>query len=186
MPDRPVVMMKNRDQSREESIGIYGEEAVFSILNDVFGPEIDDSVWTSELRHHVDGHKRWVPENQNALYSDFTVPDDYGTLAGWMVENGIQVPKDWLGAKLLYHIEVKSTTKSVDDPFFMSHLQMNKARKIGEGTFNNNQPGEVFVIFRVYDAEGQEPGLAVYCDPWNMIQEGKLNCETREWKVAPV
>ena len=184
--DRPVVMMSKRDQSREESIGIYGEEAVFNILKDIFGTEIDDSVWMSELRHYVDGHKRWIPADPTTLYSDFTVSDEYGKLARWMVENDIQVADDWLGASLRYHIEVKSTAKTVDDPFFMSHLQMRKARELADRRSRNGDTKEVFVIFRVYDVEGQEPGLEVYCNPWRLIQEGRLDCETQEWRVTPV
>jgi hypothetical protein len=185
--NRPLVMMSNRDQSREEGIGICGEQAVFSILKDVFGTAIDEAVWTSELRHHVDGYKRWVPEDQTTLYSDFTVSDEHGTLTSWMIENDVSVPNDWLGAKLRYHIEVKSTAKTIDDPFFMSHLQINKARDLAEKRRSSNDDDkDVFVIFRVYDVDGPEPGLEVYCNPWKMIKEGMLNCETQEWRVTPV
>jgi hypothetical protein len=180
---RPLAMMTNRNQSREESIGIYGEQAVFNILKDIFGAAINDSAWTSELRQHVEGCKPWVPEDPTVLYADFTVRDETGKLANWMIANGVKLPAGWAPCDFLYHIEVKSTAKNVDDPFFLSHLQMSKAKEISETRSKN--PREVFVIFRVYDVESDEPGLEVYCDPWRMIESGRLNCEAQEWRVSP-
>jgi len=187
--ERPLVMTSGRDQSREEKIGIWGEEAVFNILQDIFGAAIDESAWTSELRHHVQGHKIWVPEDPDMLYSDFTVYDRTGTLSNWMVDNGVEVPPHWKshddGEHVLYHIEVKSTAKEfADDPFLMSHLQMDKARELSELSTKKN-PREVFIIFRVYDVESERPGLEMYCDPWGMVQAGGLNCVTQEWRVTP-
>jgi hypothetical protein len=189
--ERPPVITTGRDQSREENIGIRGEHAVFNILQDIFGASIDESAWTSELRHHVAGYKPWVPDDPTALYSDFTVRDRNGILANWMIENGVKVPADWepedKEKDLLYHIEVKSTAKPyVDDPFFMSHLQMNKAREIA-GMKSRSGSGalkEVFVIMRVYDVEAEEPGLEVYCNPWGMLQREELRRETQEWRVC--
>jgi hypothetical protein len=182
--ERPLVMIPGRDQSREQKVGIWGEEAVFNILKDIFGATIDESSWTSELRHHVQGYKVWNPEDPNMLYSDFTVLDRTGNLSTWMVANDIKVPPTWnRHDDVLYHIEVKSTAKEhADDPFFMSHLQMDKAKEMSESTAQN--PREVFVIFRVYDAESELPGLAVYCDPWGMVQRGELHCAPQEWRVT--
>jgi hypothetical protein len=187
---RTPVIMTGHDQSREESVGIRGEHGIFNILRDIFGASIDESAWTSELRHHVAGYKPWVPEDPSALYSDFTVRDRNGVLANWMIANEVKVPADWeaegRAKDMLYHIEVKSTAKPyVDDPFFMSHLQMDKAREIGgmRSPSRSGGPKEVFVILRVYDVEGEEPGLEVYCDPWGMMERGELSRETQEWKV---
>lgn len=186
--ERPVVMMSGRDQSREESVGIHGEEAVFHTLKDIFGSEVDESMWTSELRHHVQGFMPWTPEDPTELYSDFTVRDRNGVLANWMLANKIQIPPGWEPADFRYHIEVKSTTKSVEDPFYMSHLQMDKARRISEMEKSLAGPREVFVIFRVHglDLHGEaEAGLEIYCDPWRMVERGELGVETWEWRVTP-
>jgi hypothetical protein len=187
---RTPVIMTGRDQSREESVGIRGEHGVFNILRDIFGASIDESAWTSELRHHVAGYNPWVPVDPSALYSDFMVRDQNGVLANWMIANEVQVPADWEAEgkvkDMLYHIEVRSTAKPyVDDPFFMSHLQMDQAREIGgmRSRSRSGGPKEVFVIMRAYNVEGEEPRLEVYCDPWGMIERGELRRETLEWKV---
>ncbi len=187
--ERTAVMMTGRDQFREETIGIRGEEAVFYILKVIFGDAIDESAWTSELRHHVQGFKLWVPEDPTMLYSDFTIRDKNGYLMKWMIANNVTFPADWEAeadaeaADILHHIEVKSTAKNLADPFFMSHLQMDKAMEISE-TKRSRGPREVFVIFRVYDVEGKEPGLEIYCDPWSCIKSGRLSRETQEWRVS--
>jgi Domain of unknown function (DUF3883) len=184
--ERPLVMTSGRDQSREEKVGIWGEAAVFNILQDVLGSVIDESAWTSELRHQVQGHTVWTPEDPDTLYSDFTVHDSTGKLLNWMVTNNIQIPSNWRSHgddddDVLYHIEVKSTVaESAKDPFFMSHLQMDKAKEVSE---SSQSPREVYVIFRVYDVENELPGLEVYCDPWGMMRRGKLKCATQEWRV---
>jgi Domain of unknown function (DUF3883) len=179
--ENPVVKMTHRNQSREENIGIEGEVAVFYILKDIFGGAIEESAWTSELRQHVKGFKPWSPPDCDILYSDFTVRDQHGKLTNWMNANNVKFPADWQSEDLLYYIEVKSTAKNLEDPFFMSHLQMKEAQKHAET--RTKDPREVFVIFRVYDVESEEPGLEIYCDPWIMIKEGALRCETQEWRV---
>jgi hypothetical protein len=184
-------MTSGRDQSREDKIGIWGEAAVFNILQDIFGPAIDESAWTSELRHHVQGHTVWIPDEPDTLYSDFTILDRTGTLSRWMVAHDVEVPPHWTshyGDDVLYHIEVKSTAKDfAEEPFLMSHLQMDKAREVSESWAKKTKKNarEVFVIFRVYEVESETPGLEVYCDPWGMVQRGGWHCATQEWRVTP-
>ena len=185
--ERPVVMVAGRDPAQELKVGVRGEEAVFNILKDVLGSEINESSWTSELRHHVHGYKLWAPEDRDTLYSDFTVRDDAGKLAKWMTDNKVKFPTDWERGEgdMLYHIEVKATAKEhYDEPFFMSYLQMDKAKEIAR---SKSACGgrEAFVIFRVYDIESQVPGLEVYYDPWTLIEEGKLTCQAQEWRISP-
>ncbi len=185
--ERPVVMVAGRDQSQELKVGVSGEECVFNFLKDVFGTEIDESSWTSELRHHVHGFKLWVPEDPDTLYSDFTIRDDAGKLVKWMTDNDVKFPPEWATGEgdLLYHIEVKATAKGhVNEPFFMSYLQMDKAKEIAQSR-SRGWLREAFVIFRVYDAESAVPGLELYCDPWSLIQKGVLTRQAQEWRVSP-
>lgn len=185
--ERAVVMLAGRDQSQELKVGIVGEQATFNILKDIFGSKIDESSWTSELRHHVHGYKLWVPEDPDVLYSDFTVRDDAGKLVKWMTDNDLIVPTEWAAVEgnMLYHIEVKTTAKEhAKEPFFMSYLQMDKAKEIAQSRSIGGLK-EAFVIFRVYDAESQVPGLEVYCDPWSLIKKGELTCQAQEWRVSP-
>jgi hypothetical protein len=184
--ENPMVSTTPRDQSREETIGVIGELAVFNILKDIFGPAIDDSAWTSELRGHVEGFTAWTPAHPTRQYSDFTVRDPSSTLTTWMLANAVDFPDQWIvETDMLFHIEVKTTAREcAGEPFIMSHLQMDKARLLA-GTGSGAGPTEVFVIFRVYDAESAVPGLKVHCALWDMIQSGGWKREAQEWKVSP-
>ena len=195
-----------RDYSYEDILGACGERTVFNLLKDILGDSIDEDIWTSELRHRASNFKQWIPEDPSIPYSDFTVPDAEGLLAAWMQEMGVDMPATWReqsGRKVLfvYHIEVKSTTKSASEPFFMSHLQMDRCKEMAEGVepessgrsgSNGSASKEVYVIFRVYDVDAdntvafKQPGLEIYCDPWTMIREAKLMCQPQEWKVQHV
>ncbi|ERF74558.1 hypothetical protein EPUS_00688 [Endocarpon pusillum Z07020] len=185
--ERPVVMVAGRDHAQELKVGVRGEEAVFNILRDILGSGIDESSWTTELRHHVHGYKLWAPEDRDTLYSDFTVRDEAGKLMKWMIDNDVKFPTYWETGEgdMLYHIEVKATAKEhFNEPFFMSYLQMDKAKEIARSK-SSHGVREAFVIFRVYDTESQVPGLEVYYDPWTLIQEGKLTCQAQEWRISP-
>ena len=47
------------------------------------------------------------------------------------------------------------------------------------------RPGEVYVIFRVYNLGQDKMGLKVYVDPETHRSQGKLLFTGNEWSVVP-
>lgn len=179
-PIRDVGLKSADEEIREERIGIQGELKVFRTLQSIFSGRLSESCWTSELRELAgDEFSRWTPEDPEAVYCDFTVQDVEGCLAAWLAKGGFPVPENH--GDLTYHIEVKSTAGSCDEPFHMSALQMNRCKELSMAS-KDWGGGEVFVIFRLYDlAHGG--GLMVYVDTWSKIIDGSLEREPDGWLV---
>jgi hypothetical protein len=177
---RDVGLKPAEREAREERVGIQGELKVFRTLQNILGGDLNESCWTSELREAAgDEFSRWTPEDLEAVYGDFTVQDVEGRLAAWLVQEGFPIP-DYPG-NLTYHIEVKSTAGSCDEPFHMSAIQMSKCKELSVAS-EDWSGQDIFVIFRLYDL-AQGGGLMVYVDPWTKISEGSLACEPDGWLI---
>lgn len=60
-------------------------------------------------------------------YADFTYRDVHGGLSRLLLRYGfIQDVRHWLTNPPTYHLEVKSTTATCNEPFFMSNNQVEK------------------------------------------------------------
>jgi hypothetical protein len=179
-PVRDMSLKSADEEAREERVGIQGELKVFCTLQNILGGDLTELCWTSELREFAGkDFTPWTPEDLEAVYCDFTVQDVEGRLAAWLVEKGFPVPDS--RGHLTYHIEVKWTAGSYDEPFHMSALQMNKCKELSV-TSKDWSGQDVFVVFRLYDL-AQGGGLMVYVDPWNRISEGSLEREPDGWLI---
>lgn len=78
-----------------------------------FGPEN----WTSELRGLADGFQPY----QGYAVADFVYHDTQGALTALWCGT---TRNEWTGKWPIYHIEVKSTSGDVVDPFHMSVSQL--------------------------------------------------------------
>lgn len=80
-------------------------------------------MWTSKIRGVYTG----IPFNEEEkLYSDFTVADEDEAFTNWLVEKGYQKAGAWVnkgGEPILYHIEVKSTYGPHHEAFRISQNQ---------------------------------------------------------------
>ena len=176
---REVKVKSKVDLERELNVGIAGECCVWNLLKQIFGDSIDESWWTSELRSHAKlGLSKWRPENANATYCDFTVPDTHGLLTTWLLKSDIAVPPARAGALRTYHIEVKSTTGPSNEICHMSQLQM----KLCEELSGNTE--KIFLLLRVDGLFSAQQGIRVYADPWKLIQKGQMMTrEAEAWLI---
>lgn len=86
------------------------------LLGDSFGPDN----WTSEARGIVDG---FTPFEGSSL-GDFTYHDQDGILTRIWYDGDSAVLEAWEGKWPTYHIEVKSTAGTAQDPFQISRHQL--------------------------------------------------------------
>ena len=58
-------------------------------------------------------------------YSDFTVTDGTVTarITDWLIQNGHTAARRWQASEVTYHLEVKTTLGSSEEPFMMSNNQ---------------------------------------------------------------
>lgn len=86
------------------------------LLGDSFGPDN----WTSEARGIVD---EFTPFEGSSL-GDFTYHDQDGILTRIWYDGDSAVLEAWEGKWPTYHIEVKSTAGTAQDPFQISRHQL--------------------------------------------------------------
>lgn len=162
---------------------------VYQLLSQGLGPGLFGiQNWTSNLRSLISG----FPSFNGDAPTDFTYADRTGALTGmWYGED---MKKAWHGRWPTYHMEVKSTTGAVGEPFHVSQRQLSAVRfplpsdiiglvLISEQALKFTQrdldalPTDVFVLIRVWglSTAGSEPGFAVYCDLYRCLYRGELH-----------
>ena len=187
-PDRDGFRIYQDDDVREQEIGIRGELKIYWTLQNIFGGDLSQSCWTSELRALAgDEFKRWQPQDLATTYSDFTVIDSSWRLSAWLLEKNFSIPESFVAAMwssdLIYHIEVKTTTSPYNEPFHMRAAQMEKCESFSAGSTTATGQ-DIFMIFRLYDLE-KGGRLMVYVDPWQQIKEGTtLKRSPEAWLVT--
>ncbi|TFY59488.1 hypothetical protein EVJ58_g5746 [Rhodofomes roseus] len=98
--------------------GIMGERYAYEVLRKLLGPNFGPDNWTSELRGQVPGFTHYEGDS----LADFRCPDDDGILTRlWY---GGEVKQRWQSDWPTYHIEVKSTSRSSEEPFHMKRVQL--------------------------------------------------------------
>lgn len=178
----------------EQDIGFYGELFVFQYLKQLLGPSISYETWTSAYRNRAFSDPRMVQAEEEAgksyekfedkkqkHNSDFTYIDHDGRLGQYLSQRGRRLPrwKDRSGKEiaLTFHLEVKSTTGRLDEPFHLSNNQMDLAKK-----WSLRIPLlDVYVVLRVYDLDYENTLTAKvmhYVDPWRMVCDGTLRLRT--------
>ncbi|KAF8849412.1 hypothetical protein BDZ45DRAFT_752834 [Acephala macrosclerotiorum] len=163
-----------------QHIGLLGE----TFINDWLSRELPND-WNPLLH--------WTSRNRNVVYpgtpfrsserdyTDFTYTDTRGDLSRLLSRYGsIQDVRHWLTNPPTYHLEVKSTTATCNEPFFMGNNQIEKARDFSFSFEENMVPENVYVVIRLCNLERQTaPGFAVCVDPWGMYLRLQLNLVAR-------
>ena len=201
-PCRTNAIKSEREQLREQLIGLSGEKYVYELLKRILGDEEfpGESVWTSELRGMAgDEFSTWIPDDPYATYADFTISDPRHVLRAWLtsaqhnesVEIFGDLPPAASGNGVLetFHIEVKSTGGNILDAFHLSRAQMDMATKMsqcgsagggggvngnGNGNGNGTGPRDVFAIFRVAGVMNRRPCVRIYLDPCKLVEKRML------------
>lgn len=75
------------------------------------------------MRSHFGLTEFGKPEGK---YSDFTIKDrDVSRrITEWLIDGGFALAENWIGENMVYHLEVKTTMGTCDEPFMMTTNQV--------------------------------------------------------------
>ncbi|KAH9838232.1 uncharacterized protein C8Q71DRAFT_906078 [Rhodofomes roseus] len=152
--------------------GILGERYAYAIFSKLLGSSFGPDNWTSELRGQVPGFTHY----EGGSLADFRCPDDDGILTGlWY---GGEVKRRWQFEWPTFHIEVKSTSGSGEQPFHMKRAQLRTALQLtGQSESLESPPRHVYVLMRVFNIRTR-PGYKIFLDPHRCVYKGGLVIES--------
>ena len=142
--------------------------------------------WQSRIRHFVRQHDdyRDMANWTDSETSDIVYDDRDNKFTTLLIASGHLNSQHWASGRPKYFIEVKTTTSSLDTPFFVSHNQFQdmEGMKLPEQSASN----KVYLIARVFKLGVAGMGLKVYLDPARLRLDGELLFRTDKYEVTPV
>ncbi|EPT01725.1 hypothetical protein FOMPIDRAFT_110960 [Fomitopsis schrenkii] len=133
------------------------------------GPDLTEDNWTSELRGLVPGFSQY----SGTSMSDFRYEDSSGVLTNlWFGTKQKKENNCWP----TFHLEVKTTSGGLNEPFHMSSAQPQLACQFSSvaQASRADPPQDVYAIIRVSEIKSEHPKHCVYLDPYKWICEGGL------------
>ncbi|EWC47461.1 hypothetical protein DRE_00429 [Drechslerella stenobrocha 248] len=146
----------------------FGELQVSRFLDSFLGSDVYDpnENWTSPMRSQH-GHTSYQSQSPS---SSFTIVETNGKLRDLVITKG-NVHGSTIEKTCKFHIQVCPTNTGALDPFSLSNVEFEKARRLaldGRGTVN-----EIYILARVSNVDG-DPGIHLYLDPWKLYLEKLL------------
>jgi len=164
--------------------------------------------WRSTIRGEVAVHPAYMDLEswRGRETADIVYTDTNSYLTRMLIRRGY-LEDLWIEAEPEYFIEVKTTTGSCDDRFFMSDNQYRMVRgEILTEYMNDSQiltnnyyvqmqrmtltPGEIseriYVVFRVFDLGKESMNVKIYVDPEAHRLRNALLFESQAWTVRPI
>ena len=121
-----------RTLERDFKLGAAGELYVFEYLKGLLLPGFGLDNWKSAIRDRVNIHADYhdlEKDNDRSAIADIEYLDHSGRFTQFLTQKGHLAPGLCDSERLLYHIEVKTTTSSDwQEPFFMSKHQERHVR----------------------------------------------------------
>ncbi|RYO85206.1 hypothetical protein DL766_007003 [Monosporascus sp. MC13-8B] len=167
--------------ARDKKVGAAGELFVFELLSSLNPPlrGFCRDNWKSTIRRYATAHPDYADMSDwtGNETSDLEYKDENGMLTEALVRHGY-LSSTWRGRRAQYYIEVKTTPGPWDTPFFMSHAQYEKMRKL-------STEDSIYAIFRVSDLYSTRVGCRIYIDPLKLASEGLLVFTADRWTGKP-
>ncbi|KAK5625070.1 hypothetical protein RRF57_000786 [Xylaria bambusicola] len=179
---------------RDMKIGAAGELFVFEMLSSLNPslPNFDRTNWQSTIRKYVTVHPNYADmapwtgrETADIVYKDVSRKFTDLLLDGGYLDNTADV--SWEVVRPTYLIEVKTTTQSVNAPFFVSRRQF---QRMGEHTISlavlsDSRHPTIYVVFRVFNVDKDSIGVKIYVDPDKLRRDGALVFTEQVYSVTP-
>ncbi|KAL5344927.1 hypothetical protein ACLOAV_009880 [Pseudogymnoascus australis] len=139
-----------------QKVGLLGETFVNGWLSLHLKNNWDPTLhWTSRNRNYLHPNSPFTDSEKD--YADFTYSDTDGSLTELLVKFGfLHDVETWLSNPPRYHLEVKSTSESCSEPFYMSNNQVGKV--LSYSISFSNVENDLTSFRRV---DGQFPGVAM-------------------------
>ena len=153
-------------------------------MRGVLGEQFTEANWTSELRHLAEPKfKEWRPADDTTFYAYFTFIDKKGVLTDWLrSRNACDLDGTVRGYSIRYNIEVKATTRHVNEPFYMSDWQWEAMKDTAKQRVVSLTDGEEvmdrFLIFRVCR---EYKGSQDYCRALEEVCGRRVWVQICEW-----
>ncbi|KAI1180599.1 hypothetical protein F4777DRAFT_528566 [Nemania sp. FL0916] len=177
---------------RDMKIGAAGELFVFELLSrlDPSLPGFGRDNWQSTIRKFATSHPDYTDmqpwsgrETADIVYSDHS-----GSFTELLLNKGYLQGnrRMWEQMKLNYMIEVKTTTQSVETPFFVSKRQfqrMNEHTGFIPTPFSSSPT--IYMILRVFNVDNNSIGVKVYMDPEKLRRDNLLVFTELGYSVTP-
>ncbi|KDQ14779.1 hypothetical protein BOTBODRAFT_340753 [Botryobasidium botryosum FD-172 SS1] len=168
LPESPATINSPQPKRPNNGGAISAEYFAYNVLK--FLPQFGPKNWTSELRGEVkefDGY-------QGKAVADFVYEDSEGALTNMLY--GAERKQAWRNQWPTYHLKVKATPGQMGQQyvFEMSRDDIEAASRHSTYRSVGTVPREVYVIIRVYDAEGTAPSYRIYPDPLLLLRKGEL------------
>ncbi|KAL4968127.1 uncharacterized protein BDV14DRAFT_206779 [Aspergillus stella-maris] len=186
--DCRVFQLRGLDKNyRDTLIGAAGELFVFETLSRLNPrlPGFSRENWKSTIRKHVNIHEDYTdlePWNGRET-ADITYNDTESILTSVLIDKGY-LDSIWLGTKPRFYLEVKATTYSCDEPFYMSKHQFERMNNMS-AVEPNQEDARLYIIFRVYNLGRDDVRMQIYVNPGLMRERGELLFTAGTWSVLP-
>jgi len=118
--------------------------------------------------------------------SDIVYDDIGGFFTRFLIKHGYLSSIHWNDKRPKYYIEVKSTTSTWADRFYVTRNQFNLMEEslLPEG--NPVGVDAIYLIARVFNLGHAGMGLKLYLDPANLSRKGELVFRSRDqYEVIP-
>ncbi|KAB5583474.1 hypothetical protein GE09DRAFT_302768 [Coniochaeta sp. 2T2.1] len=150
---------------RSKKIGFLGELFIYKFFERQIGTDNwTYANWTSKSRFEA-GHPPFTEMERD--FSDFTYADTSGSMKELLGQLDAETMAIW-SRNTTYHLEVKTTPGACNEAFFVSQNQVGMMRDY------DSQPNNAYILIRVYNIDGEHPGIKFYANPWKLRGNGTL------------
>ncbi|CAH0045652.1 unnamed protein product [Clonostachys solani] len=161
----PTTIFTGRDTEETRNFGeLYVSEYLRKLLPETYDPS---KHWTSRQRS-----RSFTPPTPDC--STFTIPDASGKLLEAVIEGG-HINRALLEKPCTIHVEVCASNDGLYSTFILPNVQFEKARRM---TMSKDQKfNQIYILARVYKVR-EDPGIAMYVDPWHLYLHGSLSLQS--------
>ncbi|KAI0813926.1 hypothetical protein GGR55DRAFT_486989 [Xylaria sp. FL0064] len=176
---------------RDMKIGAAGELFVFELLCRMNPrlPNFSRANWQSTIRKFATAHPSYTDMEpwSGRETADIVYPDQTGAFTELLLDRGYLdgAAGAWEGKTPTYLIEVKTTTRSANVPFFVSRRQFQRMREHVNPIDSSTDAPTIYIIFRVFNVDKDSIGVKLYLDPEKLRRNGLLVFKEQVYTVTP-
>jgi hypothetical protein len=141
--------------------------------------------WQSTMRRRVSVHEQYsnITPWQTGETSDIVYQDETSTLTKLLMDRQYLHRSIWEGRSPNYFIEVKTTLRSLETPFFCSQKQFDMMENL---QLEEEASDGIYLIARVYNLGASGIGLKLYLDPATLRKQDRLKFKADVYRVTPI
>ncbi|KAI0112046.1 hypothetical protein GGR51DRAFT_53809 [Nemania sp. FL0031] len=176
---------------RDLKVGAAGELFVFKLLSWLEHPlpDFGRDNWQSTIRKFVTIHSMFADMEpwSGCETADIVYRDQSGAFTELLLDSGhLQGGgRVWRGKRPKYMIEVKTTTRSLETPFYMSRRQFQRMKEHTDFAASPLSSPTIYMVMRVFNVNKDNIGVKIYLDPEKLRHDGLLVFTELGYSVKP-